>query len=37
MIEMQERRQALNHIDLVLSQLPSNVLHRLKTSVMQEI
>jgi hypothetical protein len=37
MTEMQEQAQALSHIDLVLSQLPMNVLHNLQTSVTQEI
>jgi hypothetical protein len=37
MTEMQEHTQALSHIDLVLSQLPLNVLHSLQTSVTQEI
>jgi hypothetical protein len=34
---MQEQAQALSHIDLVLSQLPMNVLHNLQSSVTQEI
>jgi hypothetical protein len=37
MTEMQEHAQALTNIDLVLSQLPLNVLHRLHKSVTQYI
>jgi hypothetical protein len=34
---MQEQAQSLSHIDLVLSQLPMNVLHSLQSSVTHEI